>query len=571
MVDSDDGIYVVGTSGGDLYVINEAGDYTVTSLGAGYINDVRIENGFIAVAAGNTVIELSLSGLTPGVLWRASIHPWTKVVSVDLSEDGDYVCYLAHLDSYYLNSGQVGVLSGDDGSLIDSLNTSGYRPTNSWLDATADMVYIAVAQPTYPPYYRVGAALYRFDGLALTFQWWTLLVTEYEVAEIRVSENKDYVAAATSSGTETCLLDLATGDELWRHNTPGKEQYACDGDDNLNYVIGATRYWSSPYPWFVLENLGTSYRVLAEGTMSGRVDDLDSNPDASLLAFGSDAGELLLLRRLEDDTIETVFDEDLDKLIDAIEIGGHTLLVGGSSFINLYGWNRPPVADAGPDQTVEQESYAGTEVTLDGSGSTDPDSTPGTNDDIVFFDWWEGDTPLWSGETLDYTFPLGVHTVTLVVTDSFGETDKDEVVITVVDNTPPEVACSVNPEVLWSPNHKMVPVIVLIEAEDICTETDLLEVSVTVTSSEPDDDKGDGAFTGDVDGQDGFTAPVPVICVFDEEVGCFVSSFELRAERDGRGDGRTYTITATVADLSGNPTTASCTVVVPHDQGKGKK
>jgi hypothetical protein len=67
---------------------------------------------------------------------------------------------------------------------------------------------------------------------------------------------------------------------------------------------------------------------------------LDSNPDASLLAFGSDAGEFILLSRL-DDTIETVFEGDVNdvvqKLIDAIEIGDCTLLVGGEQFINLYG------------------------------------------------------------------------------------------------------------------------------------------------------------------------------------------------------------------------------------------
>ena len=96
--------------------------------------------------------------------------------------------------------------------------------------------------------------------------------------------------------------------------------------------------------------------------------------------------------------------------------------------------NQMPIAFAGPDETVEQESHEGTEITLDGSGSTDPDSTPGTNDDIVLFEWYEGTTLLGTGETLDYTFSLGAHTVNLVVTDSQGETDDDEVIIVV--NTP---------------------------------------------------------------------------------------------------------------------------------------
>lgn len=104
------------------------------------------------------------------------------------------------------------------------------------------------------------------------------------------------------------------------------------------------------------------------------------------------------------------------------------------------GTNSPPVADAGPDQTVEATSPAGASVTLDGSGSTDPDSTPGTNDDIEFFDWYEGATDLGSGETINYTFPLGSHTVTLVATDFLGETDSDEVIIVVEDTTPPVIS-----------------------------------------------------------------------------------------------------------------------------------
>jgi len=101
--------------------------------------------------------------------------------------------------------------------------------------------------------------------------------------------------------------------------------------------------------------------------------------------------------------------------------------------------NQPPVANAGPDQTVEQQSCAGTQVTLDASCSTDLDSNPGTNDDIVSFDWYEGDILLGTGQIIDYIFPLGTHTVTLLVTDTCGEIGVDELIIVVRDTTPPEV------------------------------------------------------------------------------------------------------------------------------------
>jgi hypothetical protein len=41
--------------------------------------------------------------------------------------------------------------------------------------------------------------------------------------------------------------------------------------------------------------------------------------------------------------------------------------------------------------------------------------------------------------------------------------------------------------------------------------------------------------------------------------------FKLRAERDGAGTGRVYTITYRVTDESGNSAIASAAVIVPHD------
>jgi hypothetical protein len=40
----------------------------------------------------------------------------------------------------------------------------------------------------------------------------------------------------------------------------------------------------------------------------------------------------------------------------------------------------------------------------------------------------------------------------------------------------------------------------------------------------------------------------------------------LRADRDGRGSGRIYSIAMRCTDASGNVSTATTTVTVPHDQ-----
>ncbi len=99
------------------------------------------------------------------------------------------------------------------------------------------------------------------------------------------------------------------------------------------------------------------------------------------------------------------------------------------------GGNLPPIADAGPNQPVEDANDNGSElVTLDGSGSTDLDGT------IANWSWSVGGAEIGTGETLNTTFDVGINTVTLTVTDDEGATDTDDVIITVVStggNLPP--------------------------------------------------------------------------------------------------------------------------------------
>jgi hypothetical protein len=69
---------------------------------------------------------------------------------------------------------------------------------------------------------------------------------------------------------------------------------------------------------------------------------------------------------------------------------------------------------------------------------------------------------------------------------------------------------------------------------------------VTGSSNEPEDGLGEGDLTPDI--------------LIDDDV------VHLRAERSGTGEGRTYTVTATVTDLAGNSATAAAICAVRHDQ-----
>jgi PKD repeat protein len=102
----------------------------------------------------------------------------------------------------------------------------------------------------------------------------------------------------------------------------------------------------------------------------------------------------------------------------------------------------PPVADAGPDQTImlaDGETQA--TVTLDGSGSHDPDGAIATHA-------WSGSPDPDDVERPQLTLGAGSYVFTLTVTDDDGNSAGDTVTITVVapDNTPPTAHIDVDTE-----------------------------------------------------------------------------------------------------------------------------
>jgi hypothetical protein len=90
----------------------------------------------------------------------------------------------------------------------------------------------------------------------------------------------------------------------------------------------------------------------------------------------------------------------------------------------------PPVADAGPNQTVDPDEP----MTFNGTGSHDNN---GIADFLWTFSYGNGITRL-LGSTPEYTFDQpGECNVTLTVRDPWGNQDIDVVVITIRDNVPP--------------------------------------------------------------------------------------------------------------------------------------
>lgn len=135
----------------------------------------------------------------------------------------------------------------------------------------------------------------------------------------------------------------------------------------------------------------------------------------------------------------------------------------------------------------------------------------------------------------------------------------DDVVVSGAgDTTPPAVELGEMTE-LWPPNHKYhtfnLSDIVLSVGDDIDGELDIDEscVILSIYSDEPEDviGKGDGNTVDDI-------------------VILGPSSFKVRSERQGTGNGRVYGITFEVSDSFGNSTTATVFLGVPHDKS-GKR
>ncbi|MEE8575130.1 MAG: hypothetical protein V3T30_06935 [Thermodesulfobacteriota bacterium] len=141
---------------------------------------------------------------------------------------------------------------------------------------------------------------------------------------------------------------------------------------------------------------------------------------------------------------------------------------------------------------------------------------------------------------------LGSHLLILVVSDGIAAPVSSSVVVNVVDTTVPTLAPVSSHSILSPPDKKLVGITITANHAD--NSGVLPALSVSIVSSEAE----------------GATVDSFIINI-DQATG--VIDIQLRAERDAGGAGRTYTVTITATDASGNFSTADVIVTVPVGGG----
>jgi DNA-binding beta-propeller fold protein YncE len=235
--------------------------------------------------------------------------------------------------------------------------------------------------------------------------------------------------------------------------------------------------------------------------------------------------------------------------------GSTVPVVAGAEFLHhsetILVIDNDPVPAIAVLPAIECDRPNGGSVRLDGRGSADPDSTPGTADDIVSYAWSllgaDGSRhPLGSGAILETALPLGTSTISLVATDASGESAEATTEATVRDSRPPALRIVASPAILWPPDHRLVPVRLTWEATDLCDPAPVVTLAEARSS-------------------DGNDAGVGGIGPFTPDPGGGAGTILLSAERDASGPGRRYVMTMSVRDRSGNESRGGAVVTVPHN------
>lgn len=219
---------------------------------------------------------------------------------------------------------------------------------------------------------------------------------------------------------------------------------------------------------------------------------------------------------------------------------------GGSVVVSFVQDASPPVTLATLDGKLGQNGWYISPVTLVLTAS-DPDVASAFTSGVAStnFSLDSGATWLVYNPQRPPIFSAdGKYSIQYRSTDVAGNVEAAKTLTFNIDQTAPTLACSVSPDVLWPPDHKLVNIAASVNVQDATSGPAGFKLT-NITSSESD------ALPSDMQ---------------QWVVGTTDITGLLGASRDPNGTGRTYTLVYTGADQAGNTASCSTTVLVPHDQ-----
>ncbi|MCL6642295.1 MAG: FG-GAP-like repeat-containing protein [Candidatus Bipolaricaulota bacterium] len=228
------------------------------------------------------------------------------------------------------------------------------------------------------------------------------------------------------------IYGAEAGDRLGRAVASGQIGGATFDDPYRDMVLGAD---SADGPENKRRNAGEAYLILGQSPLPRTIDLAARDAPVAAVFVGAEADD-----RLGSAAIAGDLDGDglAEVILGALNADGEENLKPDSGEAHIFFGsrfgppappNQPPIANAGPDQTVT----VGTLVTLNGGQSRDPD------DDPITFQWRFVSTPegsaaeLTDADTARPTFTpdvAGEYIIELVVTDPDGATGSDTVKVT---------------------------------------------------------------------------------------------------------------------------------------------
>jgi len=409
-------------------------------------------------ADGNYVIDDLPSGTDYKVKPDAEGYATTIAENVSVA-DGETTSGV----DFVLTAGGTlsGTVTDSGGTPLEDVNINVWVPgegfEEDWEETDEDGTYLM--EGILPGTYTVEAYLTGYNPVEVNVNITEGATTEQNFtlensSTGNISNQSIATAAIKRAGAPTASAgpdqEISLGTTLYvnAHDSTDDgtiESYAWNfGDGDVVYGVTQSHVYSTPGTYTVTLTVTDDEELTDTDTLTATVTSASSEPTANAgndqtvdlgntLSFDGSAssdsdGEIVSYHWDFDDASESTEIKPSHKYSTAgtyavtLEVTDDDGLKGTDTVTISVSGQQDPVADAGPDQTINE----GESVTLDASGSYDTDGT------ITAYEWKEGtDTLNTQSSFASSDFTVGTHTITLTVTDNDALTDTDEIIITV--------------------------------------------------------------------------------------------------------------------------------------------